>query len=89
VLTEISIEGGPVATFSGRSRFSGVLTLHGVSRPVSGEVRIERLTRGARVEARFPISLPDYVIPKPRYLGVGVKDVVQARVTFEAANISP
>jgi hypothetical protein len=28
--------------------------------------------------------VPDFGVPKPRYLGVGVRDQVQVRVTFTA-----
>jgi hypothetical protein len=34
------------------------------------------------VTASFPVNLPDYSIRKPRYLGVGVKDIVQVEVAF-------
>jgi polyisoprenoid-binding protein YceI len=85
VLTEIALDGGPAATFSGRTRFRGVLTVHGVSRPVTGDARLESTPSGTRVEASFPVHLPAFEIAKPRYLGVGVKDDVEVRVSFEAA----
>ena len=34
------------------------------------------------MKASFPVDLTDYSIPKPRYLGVGVKDTVQVEVVF-------
>ena len=37
-----------------------------------------------RVEATFPVTLPDYGIAKPRYLGVGVKDEVGVKVSLVA-----
>jgi hypothetical protein len=35
--------------------------------------------------ASFPVNLPDYNIPEPRYLGVRVKDTVQVEVAFTTA----
>ena len=37
-----------------------------------------------RVEAAFPVTLADYGIAKPRYLGVGVKDEVEVKVSLVA-----
>ena len=70
---------------SGTTRFTAELTVHGVTRPVSGEARLHPTPAGTRVQASFPVHLPDFAIAKPRYLGVGVKDDVQVKVTFEAA----
>ena len=37
-----------------------------------------------KVDATFPVQLPDFGIPEPRYLGVGVRDQVQVRARFVA-----
>ena len=37
---------------------------------------------GLRVKASFPVSLSDYGIPEPRYLGIGVRNTVQVEVAF-------
>jgi polyisoprenoid-binding protein YceI len=76
----------PASGFSGTTRFTAELTVHGVTKPVSGEVRLQAASSGTRVQASFPVHLPDYQIAKPRYLGVGVKDEVQVKVSFEAAD---
>jgi len=83
VLKAVTLEQSPL-TFSGTTKFTGELTVHGVTRPVAGEARLQPAGNGARVQAAFPVHLPDYQIAKPRYLGVGVKDDVQVKVTFEA-----
>jgi polyisoprenoid-binding protein YceI len=85
VLSEIVLASGDASTFDGRTRFAGVLTLHGTRKPVNGEARIRRERGGAEVEAEFPVSLPAHGIAEPRYLGVGVRDEVQVKVTFTAA----
>ena len=66
----------------GKGWFSGVLALHGVSKAVTGQVEVRRADAGLRVKASFPVELADYGIPKPRYLGIGVRDTVQVEVVF-------
>jgi polyisoprenoid-binding protein YceI len=87
VLSEIVLSGGDASTFEGRTRFTGVLLLHGVRKPVNGEARIRRRPGGAEVEAEFPVNLTAHGIVEPRYLGVGVRDDVQVKVTFTAAAV--
>jgi hypothetical protein len=79
------VVGGDVATLSGRTSFTATLLVHGVERPVRGDARLSRDAGGVRVEASFPVVLAEHAIAKPRYLGVGVRDQVQVRVRFEAA----
>jgi hypothetical protein len=38
-----------------------------------------------RLEATFPVQIADYGIPDPRYLGVGVRNEVTVRVSFDAS----
>lgn len=79
-LTQIRLERGEVASNGGRTAFDAMLTLHGVERAVRGEVKLSRVSEGMRAEAKFPVHLPDYGIPEPRYLGIGVRDDVEVRV---------
>ena len=65
--------------------FAGLLSLHGMERRVEGAARLVRGAGRVRVEAEFPLSLAEYGIPPPRYLGVGVRDEVRITVTFDAA----
>ncbi len=71
----------------GRSRFTGELRLHGVTRPVEGTAEVKRTGSSLKITARLPIRLPDFSIAPPRYLGVGVKDEVQVYVSFEAVAV--
>lgn len=66
----------------GRGTFTGSLTLHGVTQPVTGQVEVRQTGAGLRVKASFPVALMAYGIPKPRYLGIGVKDTVVVEVAF-------
>ena len=67
------------------TRFSGALSLHGVQRPIEGEAELRRRNGRMQVEARFSLSLDEFDIPPPRYLGIGVRDVVRITVRFDAA----
>lgn len=85
VLSDIVLRAPDVSTFSGSTTFTGVLLVHGTRKPVHGDARVTRHGGDIRVEATFPVSVPDFGVPRPRYLGVGVRDQVQVRVTFTAA----
>jgi polyisoprenoid-binding protein YceI len=84
VLESIRLGDVDAATFQGKTSFTGKLRLHGASRPVAGTAEIRREGASVRVEAGFPVTLPDYGIAKPRYMGVGVKDQVQVKVSLAA-----
>ena len=81
VLSDVVL-GGDAATVTGATTFTATLLVHGTRKPVNGQARIVRAGTGVRVEASFLVNLPDFGIPKPRYLGVGVKDQVQVKVKF-------
>ncbi len=84
VLSEIRLTDARLATFEGSTAFTGTLSLHGTGRPVTGRAQVRRDGAAMRVEASFPVRILEYGIAKPQYLGVGVKDEVQVRVSFGA-----
>ena len=84
VLSEIEMK-GDAATVTGATTFTATLLVHGTRKPVSGQARIARAGADVRVDASFPVNLPDFGIPEPRYLGVGVRDQVQVKVKFGSA----
>ena len=84
VLSDIDLKGLNPDAPQGKGSFTGSLTLHGVKKTVTGPVEVKKTGSGLRVKASFPVNLPDYNIPEPRYLGVGVKNTVQVEVTFTA-----
>ena len=84
VLSEIVVK-GDAASVTGATTFAATLLVHGTRKPVSGQARISRAGADVRVDASFPVNLPDFGISQPRYLGVGVKDQVQVKVTFGSA----
>lgn len=62
---------------------SGVLTVHGVSRPCPIHYRAERTGTGeVRVRASLRIDMRDFGIAVPVYLGVGVEPGVAIQVDF-------
>ncbi|MBZ0268796.1 YceI family protein [bacterium] len=74
----------------------GELELHGVTRPVTVELRLtlggggadaEEAAASLRVEADFPVALSDHDIPRPRFLFAKLGEVqrVYAKVTGTVA----
>jgi polyisoprenoid-binding protein YceI len=84
-LSDINLNGFNPDAPSGKGSFTGLLSLHGVSKAVTGAVDIRQSGAGLRVKASFPVQLSDYSIRTPRYLGIGVKDTVQVEVAFAAS----
>ncbi len=88
VLSGIRLGDVDPGTFQGRTTFTGSFLLHGVTQAIAGQAEIHRVGSMIRLEASFPIVLPDYGIPKPRYLGIGVKDQVQVKVVLVATPVA-
>ena len=91
----LEVQKGPqfaVATFDnirvdkldGKTKFSGTLLLHGQRKNVSGVADVQQRGGQLRVQAQFPIRVSEFQIPKPTYLGVGVRDEIQVKVTLTA-----
>jgi polyisoprenoid-binding protein YceI len=85
VLSALRLGKGTIETAQGRLPFAGTLTLHGVERQLAGEAEVRRDGSNVRISASFPIALSDFGIPKPQYLGVGVKNEVQVKVALTAS----
>ena len=86
VLSDIRVNTADLDTFQGRTTFTANLLLHGTRKAITGQVQMRRSPGAVSVEASFPVPLADFGIAKPRYLGVGVKDVVQAKIAFQATS---
>jgi polyisoprenoid-binding protein YceI len=82
VLSDVRLDKVETAAFHGQTPFTGMLLLHGTRRPVSGQADIRFEGSDARVAASFPVRIDDYGIAPPRYLGVGVKNEVQVKVSL-------
>jgi polyisoprenoid-binding protein YceI len=88
VLSAVHLDKAGTPTFRGQTPFTGTLLLHGASRPVAGQADIRAEGGDVRIVASFPVRLDDYGIAPPRYLGVGVKNEVQVKVSLLAAPAS-
>ena len=84
-----TIENIQLEKSEGKSAFRGTLLLHGQKRQVSGTSTIHRRGDGTiHVDAEFPLKVSEFEIPKPTYLGVGVRDEIQVKVAFNASPMS-
>jgi polyisoprenoid-binding protein YceI len=88
VLSDIRLGNVDATTFQGRTDFSGTFMVHGAKQPVRGQAEIHREGAAVRIEATFPVALADYGIPKPQYLGIGVRNQVQVKVSLVATPVA-
>jgi polyisoprenoid-binding protein YceI len=56
--------------------FQGTLTLHGVTKNVSGQYDLESQEKSILVHASFVLKISDYDIKVPAYMGISVADNV-------------
>jgi polyisoprenoid-binding protein YceI len=82
VLSDVRLDKVEAPTFHGQTPFTGMLLLHGTRKPVSGQADVRFEGSDVRVAASFPVHIDDYGIAPPRYLGVGVKNEVQVKVSL-------
>jgi polyisoprenoid-binding protein YceI len=83
VVSGIQLPDVDASTFEGRTSFTATMRLHGTTKPIAGQLQIRREPSSIRVDAAFPLMLTDYGIAKPQYLGVGVRNEIQIRATFD------
>jgi hypothetical protein len=62
--------------------------LHGQRRDVSGTAQLQNQDGRVRVNAQFPIKVSDFAIAKPSYLGVGVTNEVQVKVSMTVESLA-
>lgn len=84
-LSAIDLTGLNPAAPEGKGTFTGLLTVHGVAKTVTGAVDVRRADGSLRVKASFALEVSDYGIAKPRYLGVGVANTIQVEVAFDVS----
>ena len=82
VLSGVRLDKAGSPTFRGPTPFTATLLLHGTRRPVAGQAEIQNEGSDVRVVASFPVRIDDYGIAPPRYLGVGVKNEVQVKISL-------
>jgi polyisoprenoid-binding protein YceI len=79
-----TIEDIRVEKLEGKTVFTAMLSLHGQKKKVSGAAELQQKDGRIRVQAQFPVKVSEFEIPAPTYLGVGVKDEIQIKVSLMA-----
>ncbi|MBY0383565.1 YceI family protein [bacterium] len=64
----------------GKYEFKGVLTVHGVAKPVTGQVTVKKVAEVLQIKAEFDTKISYFSIPLPAYAGVALKDDVKVSV---------
>jgi len=78
------IEDIRVEKMAGKTVFTAMLSLHGQKRKVTGAAELQQKDGSIKVQAQFPLKVSDFDIPAPTYLGVGVRDEIQIKVSLMA-----
>lgn len=63
--------------------FEGTLKLHGIEKPISGTVKINKQDSGLRLEHEFKIKTGEFGISTPKYMSVTMGDEVVVQVLVE------
>ena len=79
-----TIEDIRVEKLEGKTVFTAMLSLHGQKKKVSGAAELQQKDGKIRVQAQFPVKVSEFEIPAPTYLGVGVRDEIQVKVSLLA-----
>jgi polyisoprenoid-binding protein YceI len=83
-----TIEDIRIEKMAGKTVFSGMLSLHGQKKKVTGAAELQQKDGSIRVQAQFPVKVSEFEIPAPTYLGVGVRDEIQIKVSMMAVPAS-
>ena len=83
-----TIEGIELEKLEGKTTFNGTLVLHGQRKPISGTANIARQGVVYNVEAEFPVSVSEFNIPKPTFLGVGVQDQIRIKIALSVTSVT-
>ena len=87
VLSDIRLSDVESEAFDGIAGFTGTLLMHGVKHEVAGRAEVRAEGSGRRVRAEFPLTLPDFGVTPPEYLGVGVGNKLLVKVQFTATPV--
>ena len=79
-----TIEDIRVEKLEGKTVFTGMLSLHGQKKKVTGAAELQQKDGKIRVQAQCPVKVSEFEIPAPTYLGVGIKDEIQIKVSLMA-----
>jgi polyisoprenoid-binding protein YceI len=77
-----------IEKLDGKTAMKATLVLHGQRKEITGTAELKQQDGRMKVQAEFPVAVSDFQIPKPSYLGVGVKEVVQVKVSLTAVPVA-
>jgi polyisoprenoid-binding protein YceI len=87
VLSDLRLTGDGAEALQGKVGWLANLVLHGTKKQVEGSAELRQESGTLRVEANFPISLTDFDVTPPEYLGVGVGNRLIVKVRFTATPV--
>jgi polyisoprenoid-binding protein YceI len=67
---------GP-AGYRGTWAVTGTLTFHGQTHPVADTVRVDVTSDSVRIRAQFPVSLTQFGVERPGFMGLTVGDTIR------------
>lgn len=71
------------ATYEYAGPFEGTLKLHGVEKPIKGELKVSKNAEKWKGSFSFSFELQDYGIDVPKYLGITVSKAVSVEAAFQ------
>ena len=63
--------------------FKGTLSLHGISKPVAGNLLVKKVNTKIQVSSKFQIKLSDFDVVIPSFAGIKVADSVEISTISE------
>ena len=67
--------------------FFGEFTLHGKTKPVTGEVTLSSENKNVFVKAEFEVKVMDYIDTLPEWFGMKVADSVKIKTNFKGISL--
>jgi polyisoprenoid-binding protein YceI len=72
-----AIWGRGAAGYRGTWAVTGTLTFHGQTHPVADTVRVDVMSDSVRIRAQFPVSLTQFGVERPGFMGLTVGDTIR------------
>lgn len=70
-------------TYEWSGPFEGTLKLHGVEKPIKGDLKVAKADEKWKGNFSFSFELQDYGVDVPKYLGITVSKAVQVEAAFQ------
>ncbi len=79
LINEFSITKSELSS-SIKKEFNGELTMHGITKPVKGEIELSEKNKLISAKAKFKINIMDFLSTLPSYAGIKVADETEITV---------